>query len=238
MKTKTTELTVGAYTVRWSRKPISRLHLRIKPPCGEILLSTPMRVSRAEAERFVGEHLDWIARSRPACIVEISEPALGEGECVPLFGREYPLAFCTASRTSAALGSGRIVLSLRGDGRAERVKALTALYRTVLEERVSSLLDALGEMTGLHPSSVRYRRMTSKWGSCLPGERRICLNLYLALYDPRFLEYVLLHELVHLRHPNHGQGFYAELARYMPDWRERKVALTEAARALRGRLPI
>ena len=238
MKEKSTLLTVGGYRIAWKRKPIKRLHLRIKPPDGEIILSSPMRLSREDAERFVSENLAWIAEHLPSCLVERKEPPLSDGESVPLFGSLYRIRTQYARSTSATVSGEEILLSLPKDDRAHRASALASLYRRELAEQAERMLAHFTALTALKPGRISYRRMKSKWGSCRPSDGAITLNLYLALYDLSCLAYVILHELVHLRHADHGKGFYALLESYMPDWRDRKRRLTDSALLMRGRLPI
>ena len=72
---------------------------------------------------------------------------------------------------------------------------------------------------GREPTHVTLRVMTSRWGSCTPKTGRIRLNLQLGLMDPRFLEYVLVHEMTHLWENGHGEGFQRRMSAYLPQWR-------------------
>lgn len=89
-----------------------------------------------------------------------------------------------------------------------------------LDRRIAELLPYWEQQTGLACSSWHSRYMTSRWGSCIPSKGRICFNLQLADKPQECLEYVILHELLHLRHPGHGAEFKMDLSRYMPDWRD------------------
>lgn len=91
--------------------------------------------------------------------------------------------------------------------------------KVVLEERLEQMIDKWEEKTGLKCSSWHTRYMTSRWGSCIPSKKRLCFNLQLADKEDGCLEYVVLHELLHLRHSGHGQGFKTDLTRYMPNWK-------------------
>ena len=235
---KSKEIEVGAYRILWLLKPIKRMHLRIKPPHGEIVLSTPMRVSKQEATQFVTSHLDWIREKRPDCIVRTEPPVLANGDVVPLFGEHLALSVSLARRTDAAIIDGKISLFVRDDSQKCRRAALDKLYRAELKARAAAYFQRYGEMTGLYPEQITYRAMKTRWGSCLPSKKKIALNLRLAFFAPACLEYVVLHELVHLVHQNHGKGFYAMLAQYMPDWRARKSLLAASSCALKGREPL
>ena len=94
-----------------------------------------------------------------------------------------------------------------------------------LEEQLALLLPKWEQLTGLKCQSWHTRYMTSRWGSCIPSKGRICFNLQLADKPADCLEYVILHELLHLIHPGHGADFKADLDRYMPDWRVRQRIL-------------
>ncbi|MBQ4298557.1 MAG: M48 family metallopeptidase, partial [Clostridia bacterium] len=79
--------------------------------------------------------------------------------------------------------------------------------------------------TGLRASGFSVRRMSSRWGSCTVGSGRIRLSLSLSREPDRLLSYVILHELAHLRYPDHGAGFRAFLTGFLPDWEERRREL-------------
>lgn len=78
---------------------------------------------------------------------------------------------------------------------------------------------------GVKVTAVRYQEMISRWGSCRPKTGRITLNLQLARYPEACIEYVLVHELCHLLHPNHSPAFYAAMTHWLPDWQERRQIL-------------
>ncbi len=93
------------------------------------------------------------------------------------------------------------------------------------DRKVEELLPRWEQITGLYCQSWHSRYMTSRWGSCIPSKGRLCFNLQLADKPESCLEYVILHELLHLAHPGHGADFKADLDRYMPDWRSRNKLL-------------
>ena len=90
---------------------------------------------------------------------------------------------------------------------------------------VPPLVAAWEPIMGVKAGRLAYRNMTSRWGSCQPATGRICINVRLALYPPECLEYVVVHELCHLRERGHGQRFKDLMDTYMPDWRERRAKL-------------
>lgn len=100
-----------------------------------------------------------------------------------------------------------------------------AQWRAVVEACVPPLVAAWEPIIGVRAGKLAYRNMTSRWGSCQPATGRICINVRLALYPPECLEYVVVHELCHLRERGHGPRFKALMDAYMPDWRVRRDKL-------------
>lgn len=108
---------------------------------------------------------------------------------------------------------------------ARAPKDEVAAWRTIVTALVPDLIAKWEPVLGVRAGKLAYRNMTSRWGSCQPQTGRICINVRLALYPPECLEYVVVHELCHLREPNHGPRFHALLDAALPDWRtaERKL---------------
>ena len=75
---------------------------------------------------------------------------------------------------------------------------------------------------GVRPTGIRITSARTRFGSC-SGKNSLCFSLYLMAYPPEAIEYVVVHELAHIRHKNHGPAFYAEVERYLPDWRQRQT---------------
>lgn len=99
----------------------------------------------------------------------------------------------------------------------------------VINAALPGLLAKWGPVVGRTPTRITLRRMTSRWGSCTPKTGRIRLNLQLGLMDPRFLEYVLVHEMTHLWEHGHGAGFQQRMDAYLPGWRMLRRELNHQA---------
>lgn len=109
---------------------------------------------------------------------------------------------------------------------AEQASAAeVAQWRAVVEACVPALVAEWEPIVGVRAGKLAYRNMRSRWGSCQPSTGRICINVRLALYPPECLEYVVVHELCHLRERGHGPRFRALMDAYMPDWRQRRDKL-------------
>ena len=100
------------------------------------------------------------------------------------------------------------------------VRTLPDNAEDILRERLQRLIPLYEKRMGLHAASYTIRGMKTRWGSCTPQTGRLCLNLQLAAYPEACLEYVLVHELAHLRIPNHSPAFWKLVEEYIPNWRE------------------
>ena len=98
-------------------------------------------------------------------------------------------------------------------------------WRKVVEAFVPVLVERWEPILGVKAGQLAYRKMKSRWGSCQPSTGRICINVVLALYPLECLEYVVVHELVHLLVAGHGPEFQAVMDRVMPDWKKRRAKL-------------
>ena len=101
--------------------------------------------------------------------------------------------------------------------------------RAAIETALPDLLERWSAIIGRSPTQVTLRLMTTRWGSCTPRTGRIRLNLVLGLMEPRFLEYVLVHEMTHLRAANHGPEFTRLMDGYLPQWRAIRAELNGGA---------
>ena len=230
-KTRCTRLTHRGISVQVTRKQIRNLHLRVKPGCEELFVSVPYAVTDAEILSFLDAHAAWIDRHYAACIQQKPALPLEDGAVLSLFGMPLPLVLQAGKRRGYSYRDGTLALTLTRGTQQEIQALLRAFYSEQLQARVTALLPLWCDRVGQAPLTLRYRPMTSRWGSCHTARRTVTLNLRLAFFSPACLEYVLVHELVHLRHANHGQDFYAMLRVLLPDWETRKALLNGQARA-------
>ena len=221
--------TIDGLSVTIVRKSIKNMHLRVLSPNGEIQITAPNRLPISQIDRFVREKRGWIeARQRrlserPAA----TNPAFADGQMVYLWGEAYTLRLEAAACGRSALRRGQeIVLSIRPeDDAAQRESLLNDFYREALSNQIAARLPLWEARTGLRPSAWQIKNMKTRWGTCNTATRKIWLNLQLAKQPPVCLDYVIAHELTHLRYPGHGQDFQAFLTRVMPNWPEVRKAL-------------
>ena len=228
MRESRTTVTVSGIDVEVTRKAVGSLRLRVLPE-GRVCVSAPWLTPRELIVGFVLKNLPWIniqlekLTARPA----IREHSYMTGETLLLWGREYRLRLCSSSRGgSMELRDGEAVLTMPLDSGADkREAAVFQWYRERLTEAVALRLPLWEAAAGLRCGSWQLKRMKTRWGSCNTRTGKLWFNLYLAQTPPDCLDYVLLHELSHLRYGDHGPDFKAQLDALMPDWRQRRKLL-------------
>lgn len=198
---------------------------------GVLELRVPQRLAAHLLPDILHRHRRWIAgqferRARRMT----AAPDFGPGSQQRYLGQGYPLQLAVG-RSRVQLQNGCLQVSVSAPEHAPTVSgALDGWYRrqaqALLPPRLASLASALPWLSGRALLPPRVVRLRARWGSCA-ADGRITLNLGLVLLEQPLIDYVLLHELCHLREMNHGPRFYALLAAALPDHRERRAALRQ-----------
>ena len=151
-----------------------------------------------------------------------------DGETLPLLGRGVALRVQPRGSVAKADWAADGALLLRAPAtatRARREAAVRRWYQRELLKAALALLPQRQAAMGVEASGLKVRAMRSRWGSCNTRSRAITLALELARRPPECLEYILVHELAHLRVRSHGKRFKAILDKQLPDWRARRKQL-------------
>lgn len=219
------------YTVQIERKRIKNLILRLDAP-RHIRISAPLSASKGDIEHFIQSRKDWIKKTEERLLQlnEIRRQNLLP-DAVRWFGKIRPLTLVEAKHPALQVNERGILLKVTAldQDTVERIfykEAQAALDKQcqLLRIRWDQMLD---DYRLPHPQ-LRFRTMKSRWGSCIPAKAAVTLNTRLIHYPPECLDYVLLHEFVHMIVPNHGKRFYDLLLYYMPDFRDCEKRLREA----------
>lgn len=183
--------------------------------------------------RFVEGRVAWIAAKRRAAAVRQRQaPRYATGDVHPYLGRDLRLMVEAGRRDGVRLEADVLRVTIVGEPSPERVrKALDEWYRAealrYLPERVAACWAAFARPAETMPE-LRVRIMRSRWGSLTAGGR-ISLSAYLMRAPADCVDYVIFHELCHLRVRNHSAAFYREVERYVPEWRRLRVRLRDAS---------
>lgn len=196
-----------------------------------VTVKAGMRTSVREIEAALKSKERWVLKK----LKETERrrgPALREGELFPVLGEYFPLRFCPGTkRAEAVLREGTLWVSLPpGGGEAEASRALEGFYRRTAQEAAKKSLQRMCGLTGLAPKEAKVKKLSASWGRCSADEK-ISLSLRLAACPEPVIDYVVLHELCHLREMNHSAAFWALVERFMPDWRDRRERLRKMPRS-------
>ena len=215
------EKVISGIPVEIERKNIRTLRLRVCPPDGRVFVSAPHHMPEQVIVDFVEAKTGWIRHHSERIRTEAPRNVclLEDGDLLQLRGETVRLRVCCGEQSSFCMEGGVAILTAADVSTPEaRRRVFDTWAREELSASIERLLPILEEKTGLHSTSWHIRDMKSRWGSCNVKTGRLCLNLQLIHYSEHCLQYVLLHELTHLRYPDHGAGFKAFLTRHMPDW--------------------
>lgn len=238
MKFRNQTLSIDGITVHLTRKRVKHLRLVVSPPDGRVRVSVPASVPAEVVWRFLEHKLDWIRckQARFAASVKTIPPQFSTGEHHYYQGRPHRLQVLEqAGRPQVTREGNELLLQIRpGSDAVSRGRVLDEWYRSELKQQVPSLLETWQPRTGKSVSDWGIKKMKTRWGSCNIHKCRIWLNLELAKYPPQALEYVLVHELVHLLERYHNDRFREFMDRFIPDWRLQKQALNSCLRFIDG----
>ncbi len=214
---------VADIAVQVWRKPVKNLNLAVYGPDGRVRVSVPLFTSDKRVRQVVMARMGWIrkqqARFRMLPVQE--ELQAVSGELHYLFGQTYPLEVIEGSgRHHVSLDGDRIRLHVRkGTASVKRIQLLNEWYRAQLKIRVPALLEQWQPRVQRRVNEWHIKKMKTRWGTCNIGKSRIWLNLELAKRPEECLEYILVHEMVHLLERGHSERFYAHMDRLLPRWR-------------------
>ncbi len=224
---------VSGLTVDIVRRAIKNLHLAVYPPDGRVRVAVPLAVSDEAVRPAVIGTLGWIKRQRKGFENQErqSERELVSGESHYYLGRRFRLRVMPHDGPTriAVRGKAYMVLHIRPDATLEqRQHAIQRWYRAQLKALIPPLLTKWQPILGVEVDDWAVKKMKTKWGSCNVTGRRIWFNLELAKKPVQCLEYIAVHELVHLLERNHSDRFTALMDSFLPQWRLCRAELNRA----------
>jgi predicted metal-dependent hydrolase len=224
MTTSRHQIAVGGISVEIVRKNIKNLHLGVYPPDGRVRVAAPLAVNDEAVRLAVIGKLGWIRRQQARFQGQPRQSAreMVAGESHYYLGRRYRLRVVEAVGPCRVELRGKTVIHLQARPNAtaeQRTAALQRWYREQMSALVPPLVEKWEAALGVQVAEWRIKRMKTKWGSCTPTARRIWLNLELVKKPPRCLEYIVVHEMVHLLERHHNERFLGLMEEYLPQWR-------------------
>jgi hypothetical protein len=226
-------ISVAGLTVDVVRKNIKNLHLGVYPPEGRVRVAAPLRLNDEAVKTAVVTRLTWIKRqtkrfqsqerqSQREFVARESHYFQGNRYLLNVINDVGPPRITTRNRTTIDMHVPE------GANASERERVLLAWYRKELKSLIPSLIVKWEPIIDVKVMSWGVRRMKTKWGSCNVTDRRIWLNLELAKKPIQCLEYIVVHEMMHLREKYHSDRFVELMDGTMPQWRFFRDELNQA----------
>lgn len=216
-------ITVSGIVVEVVRKDIKNLHVGVYPPDGRVRVAAPLLVDDEAVRLAVITRLDWVKRQRARFQAQERQSAREyvDRESHYFQGRRYLLKVIEVDGPSkVVLRNSTMELHVpTGVDTERRERVLSQWYRRELRASAAPLVEKWSDRLGVDVAEVRIKRMRTKWGSCNPQAKRVWLNLELAKKPPHCLEYVVVHEMMHLLEKSHNATFQALMDEHMPQWR-------------------
>ena len=213
------------------RKDIKNMHLAVYPPTGRVRLAVPLRVNDEVARLFAITKLAWIKRQQRRFEQQERLPIreCQERESHYFQGQRYLLRLQdTAGAGWVALNGKYLDLHVRPSvPTAYKKQVLDAWYRCELKQLIPDMVAYWEKKMGVQVRYWGVKRMKTRWGTCHPEKGRVWLNLELAKKPVTCLEYIVVHEMVHLLERHHNERFRAHLDFYLPDWKKRRNELNQ-----------
>jgi predicted metal-dependent hydrolase len=211
------------------RKDIKNVHLSVHPPTGRVRIAAPERMSLDTVRVFAIAKLPWIKKQQRKLREQERETPREyiDRESHYVWGKRYLLKVLEADQpASVELNHGRMILHVRpGTDKAKRQAILEDWHREQLRRAVPPLINKWERLIGVVVRRVFIQRMKTKWGSCNDRAGSIRLNTDLARKPRECLEYIVVHEMVHLLEPTHNARFVALMDQFMPKWQSHRDVL-------------
>ena len=224
MNTSKHQIEVSGIPIEIVRKNIKNFHLGVYPPNGRVRVSVPLRMNDEAVRLAVITHLGWIRRKQASFEQQErqSEREMITGESHYIQGRRYLLNVIEVDGPAQVTLPNNKTLELRvrpGTDRDQREAILHQWYRQQLREEIRPIIARWEPVIGVAVAGWRIKRMKTRGGTCNIAARRIWLNLELAKKPLPCLEYIIVHEMVHLLERHHNDRFKGYMDRFIPQWR-------------------
>lgn len=223
------ELFIDNIQIKLTKKPIKNLYIRVDKTTGEVSVSAPLLCSIKSIKKFVHSKHDWIVKSKKNSILKNKEfvtqakRSFVDGETFSIWGIDYSLKNITSKKYKIFTDSRTNVLYFKSRINSSALSKLNYLkewYREILLEKSFPIIDKYEKLTGLKSGNIVTRFTKSVWGTCQKKSGRIMLNTNLAKLDIKFLDYIILHEICHLKYSGHGEKFKNMQTKFLPNWKE------------------
>ncbi len=226
------QIALGNLNIDVTYKDIKNVHLSVYPPYGKVRISAPLRLDLDTIRIFAISRLGWIRKQQTKLIQQAREPARDyvSRESHYYLGKRYLLKISEIEAAPRViLKHSTIEMQIRPGTTTEKREAiLDEWYRQRLKEIIPPNIHKWGNTLNVNVRAFGIKKMKTKWGSCNRKAGRIWLNLELAKKPMSCIEYVVIHEMVHLLERKHGEKFTFYMDNFLPMWKSLKEELNRS----------
>jgi predicted metal-dependent hydrolase len=233
VSTRRHQIEIRGLPIEVVRKDIKNLHVGVYPPGGRVRVAAPLRLDDDAVRLAVVSRLGWIRRQQAAFGLQVrqSQRELATGESHYVQGRRYRLDVVEHDSPPSVSLARNTTMEMRvrpGTRRDKREALLQRWYRERLRAQIPALVAEWESKVDVMVAEVRIKKMKTRWGSCNAEARRLWLNLELAKKSSSCLEYILVHEMIHILERRHNERFCQLIDRLLPTWRLSREELNRA----------
>ncbi len=212
------------------RKDIKNMHLAVYPPTGRVRIAAPLRIDDEAVRLFAISKISWIRKQQRNFHSQDRQPPriFKERESHYFQGKRYLLRIIEHQAPPKVVFRTKtyIDLHVRPNCTTEqRQIIINEWYRTELKKLIQPIIDKREKQIGVTITDWQVKQMKTKWGTCNIEKKRILINLELAKKPIHCLEYIIVHELIHLLERNHNDRFLSLMDQFMPQWKFYKEEL-------------
>ena len=219
------------FEVTLTRKRIKNINLRISRD-GSVHISAPLRASIHNIQQFIEQKQNWIRTHRDQILARAipKNHAFNTGDLYPFLGQDYSVIIHEHSQQEGiTFEKPYISCYVKAQATLELKQSLFQNWqRAQMKLLLPDLIRKWEPVMGVQVGEWGVKRMKTRWGSCNPSSKKIWMNLQLIHEPLRCLEYVLVHEMVHLLEASHNKRFHALMSKFLPEWRDCKNQLRHA----------
>jgi predicted metal-dependent hydrolase len=219
------QINISNITIDVVRKDIKNIHLAVYPPIGRVRLAAPLNVSDDTIRLFAISRIAWIKRNQRKFKGQERMGVLvyKQRESHYFLGQRYLLNIIEQNTTPKVVVRSKTYIDLYvrpNTSTEKREEIMTEWYRAELKKLIPPNIEKWEKITKIEVNDWQVKLMKTKWGSCNIEERKIWINLELIHKPIHCLEYIILHEMVHLKERHHNEKFQYYMDTYMPNWKQ------------------
>jgi len=226
------QITINDLVIDVVRKDIKNIHLAVYPPTGRVRIAAPLTMNEDAIRLFAISKLAWIKRNQRKFENQerIPQREYKQRESHYFQGKRYLLNIVETDQSPKVVLKNKKFIELHikpNTPTAKRHEILTEWYRSELKKYIPPLIEKWEKILNVKVNEWHVKQMKTKWGSCNIEKKRIWLNLELAKKPEHCLEYIIVHEMVHLLERHHNDRFLYLMNTYLPNWRQLKDELNK-----------